>query len=138
MWIVVAVAAVAVALLAGALVLRRPNLIAWSLAALGGEYAVWLTERGVSVDTRAPLYGAVLLLVAELAYECIDSSTVPVEPELYARRALQLAGLALAAVVVGALVLAASAVPLGGGVALTAVGVAAATLAVVTIVRMAR
>jgi hypothetical protein len=129
---------VAVALLAGALVLRRPNLIAWSLAALGGEYAVWLTERGVSVDTRAPLYGAVLLLVAELAYESIDSSTVPVEPELYARRALQLAGLALAAVVVGALVLAASAVPLGGGVALTAVGVAAATLAVVTIVRMAR
>src|SRR5439155_1333429 len=64
-WAVSAVGAAAVTLLACALALRWPTLLAWSLALLGAEYAVWLTERGGAVDTRSPLYAAGLLLVAE-------------------------------------------------------------------------
>jgi hypothetical protein len=124
-----------VTLLACALALRWPTLLAWSLALLGAEYAVWLTERGGAVDTRSPLYAAGLLLVAELGYEGVDWSFVRVETELHARRGLQLAGLALGALAAGTVVLAAAAVPVGGGVALTAVGVVAAALALLLIVR---
>ena len=137
-WIVGAAGAAAVVLLACALALRWPSLLAWSLALLGGEYAVWLAGRGGAVDARSPLYAAGLLLVAELAYEGLDRSGVRAEPELLARRGLQLAGVALGAVAAGTVVLAAAAIPLGGGVALTAVGVVAATLALLLIARLAR
>lgn len=130
--------AAAVGSLAWALALRWPALIAWSLALLGGEYALWLTERGGAVETRSPLYAAGLLLVAELAYDAVDESSVRAEPELHARRGVQLAGIAVGALAAGTVVLAAAAIPVGGGVALTAVGVVAASLALLVIVRFAR
>jgi hypothetical protein len=127
----------AVGLLACALALRWAALIAWSLAVLGGEYALWLAEHGGAVDTRSPLYGAVLLLVAELAYDGVDRSSVRAEPELHVRRGLQLGGVVVGALAAGTVVLATATIPVAGGVALTAVGVAAATLALLVIVRLA-
>jgi hypothetical protein len=136
-WLVSAAGAAAVALLACALALRRPPLIAWSLAVLGGEYALWLTERGAAVDTRSPLYAAGLLLVAELAHDGIERSRVRAESELYVRRGLYVAGLVVGALAAGTVVMATAAVPVSGGVALTAVGVLAVMLALLVIVRLA-
>jgi hypothetical protein len=137
-WIVAVAGVAGVAMLICALALRRPTLLAWSLAVLGGEYAVWLTERGGSVDTRSPLYAAGFVLVAELAYDSLGAGSVRAQPELHARRALHLVALATGAIVAGTVVLAAAAVPAGGGVALTAVGVAAATLTLLLVVRLGR
>ena len=111
--------------------------IAWSLLLLGAEYGAWLAQRGGEVDTRAPLYAAGLLLTAELAFDGLERTVVRPEAEVSARRGLQLAGLALGAIATGAVVLAAASVPVGGNVALTALGVAAAILALLLITRLA-
>jgi hypothetical protein len=136
-WIVGVLGAAGAALLACALPLRSPALVTWSLALLGGEYALWLTERGGSVDTRSPLYGAGLLLVAELAHEGAVRSSVGAERELSFRRGLQLAGLVVGALAAGTVVMATAALPVTGGAALTAVGVIAAVLALLVIARLA-
>jgi hypothetical protein len=135
---VAAVGGLAVLLLAFGLVLRWVTPIAWALLLLGAEYGAWLVQRGVEVDTRAPLYAAGLLLTAELAFDGLERTVVRPEAEVAARRGLQLAGLALGAVVTGAVVLAAATLPVGGNVALTAIGVAAAVLALSLIVRLAK
>jgi hypothetical protein len=135
---VAAIGGSAVALLAFSLVVRWTTPLVWSLALLGAEYGAWLTERGADVDTRAPLYAAGLLLVAELAFDGIERRIVPAEPELVARRGLQLAGLGLGSVALGAVVLGAATIPLRGNVALTAVGVVAATAALAIVARLSR
>jgi hypothetical protein len=128
----------AVAVLAFSLIVRWPTPLAWSLALLGAEYGAWLTERGADVDTRAPLYAAGLLLVAELAFDGIERRVVPAEPELVARRGLQLAGLGIGSIALGTVVLAAATIPLQGNVALTGVGVVAAIAAVTLVARLAK
>jgi hypothetical protein len=101
--------------------------VPWALAALGGEYAAWIAVRGGDVDTRSPLYGAGLLLVAELAYWAIDRRSIAhAEAELETRRAAMLLVLLAVSIAVGAVLLAASSLSLGGGAAVEAVGVAAA------------
>jgi hypothetical protein len=114
-------------------------LVPWALAALGGEYVAWLALRGGGVDTRAPLYAGGLLLVVELAYWALERrSRARPDVELEVRRALRLlAGTALA-MVAGAAVLAASAVSFDGGVALEALGVAAAIAVLVLVAALAR
>jgi len=124
-------------LLALGLALRAPTAVAWSLLLLGAEYGAWLAGRGAEVDTRAPLYAAGLLLTAELAFDGLERSAVRPESEVVARRSLQLAGLALAAITVAAAVLAAATIPVRGSVALTALGVLAATLVLVLVARLA-
>jgi len=136
-WLIAALGGLAVLSLAWALVMRWTTPLAWGLALLGAEYAAWLAARGVDVDTRAPLYAAGLLLTAELAFDGLERSVVRSEAEVVARRGLQLAGLAVGAVAVGSVVLAAATIPVGGSVALTVLGVAAATLALALIARLA-
>jgi hypothetical protein len=135
---VAAIGGLAVVVLAFGLGLRWVTLIAWSLLLLGAEYGVWLAQRGVEIDTRAPVYAAGLLLTAELAFDGLERTVVRSEAEVVARRGLQLAGLALGAIVTGAVVLAAATVPVGGNVALTALGVAAAVAALWLIVRLVK
>jgi hypothetical protein len=126
-----------VIVLAAALVLRLPTLIAPALVLLGGEYAGLFLVRQGTVDARAPLYGAGFLLVAELAFAALELRAGTPEPGLVARRAAVVAGLALGGVLAGAVVLAAAAVPLEGGVALEAVGVVAAVGALLLLGRLA-
>jgi hypothetical protein len=131
-------AAAGVVVLATALAGRRPAPIAWSLALLGGAYAVRLALDGGDVDTLAPLEAAGLLLVAELAYDGLERPVARVPASLVARRLAVVAALAAGTVVLGVAILAIAAIPLGGGVALTAVGVASAAVAFAVLARLAR
>jgi hypothetical protein len=132
---VVGVAGVAV--LAAALALRLPALVAPGLALVGAEYAGLFVVRGDTLDTRAPLYGAAFLVVAELAFAAVELRAGTPEPGLVPRRAAWLVGAAAAGVVVGLVVLAAAAAPLEGGIGLEAVGIAAAVVLVAALGRAA-
>jgi hypothetical protein len=116
--------------------LRRPNLAVLGLVLLGAEYAGLFLVRGSAIDQRAPLYGAGLLVLAELAFTTMERRA-PGNRELALHRVIALAVLAVAAVALGTLVLAFAAVPAGGGVVLHAVGVVAAVALVVLLGRMA-
>jgi hypothetical protein len=109
--------------------------IAWTLALLAAEYAAALAARDAStVDAGAPLVGAGLLVVAELAYWSLERrGPGSEEARLVVRRLAVLGGLALGSVLLGAFVVVVTAAPLGGGFAWDLVGVlaAAGTLAIV-------
>jgi hypothetical protein len=94
---------------------------------LGAEYTVSLFLPEGGVDGGAPLVAAGLLLTAELASWSVELRTpVEAEPLVVARRAALVLAIACGAVPVSAVVLAATALPLGGGVGWDAVGVVAA------------
>jgi hypothetical protein len=137
-WLPATLGSAGVALLAVAVVSRRPAPVAWSLALLGAAYAAHLALDGGSVDTRAPLEAAGLLLVAELAFDSLEQGVARASPELAALRVAVLAGLMVGSIVLGAGILAVAAIPLQGGVVLTAVGVAAAGVALALLALLAR
>jgi hypothetical protein len=120
-----AIGGAGVVVLAAALTLRLPGLIAPALVLLGGEYAGLFLGRAGIVDVRAPLYGAAFFLLAELAFATVELRAGTPEPTLLPRRAAFLAGLALGGIVLGTVVLAAASAPLHGGIPLEAVGVVA-------------
>jgi hypothetical protein len=128
-------AAATVALVFASL-LRRPRLAVGGLVLLGAEYAGYFLVRGATVDQRAPIYGAAFLGVAELTFTAMERRA-PGSPELALFRVIAIAGLAVAAVALGTLVLAFAAIPAGGGVALHAVGVVAAVGLVLLLGRIA-
>src|SRR5262249_51100979 len=132
-----AVGVLACVVLAAALVLRLPPLITPALGLLGAEYAAFFALRGNTVDVRAPLYGAAFLLVAELAFATLELRAGKPEAGLVARRVAILVMVALGGVLAGALILAAAAAPLNGGVALEAVGLVAAVGLLVGLGRVA-
>jgi hypothetical protein len=135
--VVAIVGGLGVAVLAAALILRLLPLITAGLALLGAAYAVLFALRGGTIDVRAPLYGAALLVVAELAFASVELRAGRAEPALAARRAATLVLVAAGAVVTGLVVLAVAATPLDGGVGLEAVGVAAAVALLVALGRVA-
>lgn len=112
-------------------------LVTPALALLGAEYAAFFVVRGDTIDVRAPLYGAAFLVVAELAFAALELRAGTPEPGLVARRAALLVAVAAGGVVTGLIVLAAAAAPLGGGVALEAVGIVAALALFVALGRTA-
>jgi hypothetical protein len=121
--------------LAASLALGWSSGIAWTLALLAGEYAAALAVRDAStVDAGAPLVGAGLLVVAELAYWSLERrGPGSEEARLVVSRLAVLGSLALGSVLLGAFVVVVTAAPLGGGLAWDLVGVlaAAGTLAIV-------
>ncbi|MBA2359305.1 MAG: hypothetical protein H0V84_12865 [Actinobacteria bacterium] len=122
-------------LVSAALAAGMIGLLPWGVASLGGEYVAWLLVRGGEVDDRAPLYAGGLLLVAELGYWSLEHRGVAVsETPLTVRRLLTVALAVSCSVVLGAALLGASAVELGGGVVLELAGVLGAlgVLALVT------
>jgi hypothetical protein len=136
-----AIAVAAVLLLAAALVGGWPALLPWSLVLLGTAYVVSLELRPDegTIDAAAPLVGAGLLALAELAYWSLElRGPGREERRLLARRGAALVGLALLSLLLGTLVVTLTAVPLGGGAAWDAVGVAAAAAALALILRLAR
>jgi hypothetical protein len=137
-WLPGILAAGGVALLAVALAWRRSAPIAWSLALIGGAYAARVALGAGNADTLAPLEAAGLLLVGELSYESIERRLVPIPEDLLARRVGLLAALVASVIALGALLLMVAAIPLKGGVALTAVGVSAAAVAFTLLARLAR
>ena len=131
--------AIAVALLAGGLWLRRTGVVPAAVALLGLEYASLLTLEDLPLDQRAPLYAAGLLAVAELSYWSLElRAAVTDEPGSHWRRAAFLAWLCLLTLALGAALLALVDVSAGGGLALEAVGALAAAGALALIAALAR
>jgi hypothetical protein len=128
---------IAVGTLAAGLGLRRAQLIVWALVLLGADYAVWLELGTHALDQRAPIVAAGLLLTAELAFDSLEPEIGSLASTAVLARAIALSVVILASVGIGAVVLAASSVPLSGGIALTGVGVAAAVCALALIARLA-
>jgi hypothetical protein len=113
--------------------------VPWAVLVLGAAYTVSLFLPKGRVDVAAPLVAACLLLTSELACWSVELRT-PVEAErgLILRRAGLLAAVCAVTLPVGVVVLAATELPLGGGVAWDAVGVVAALGAVGIVAALAR
>jgi hypothetical protein len=127
-WLALAAGALAMSLLAVGLAARSGPLLGWGLAALGGEYGVLFTAEGRALDELTPLYAGALVLVAELAFWSIERRVSAwSEPTLVERRLARLATTTIGAAGVAAVVIVAAAASSGGGgIALEAIGVAAA------------
>jgi hypothetical protein len=134
-----AIGLVAVLFLVIALVGRKEGLLPWAFVLAGAEYAVFLVIREGSIDGWAPIYGAGLLLVAELAYWSIERR-VPGSPGegLTFRRATLVVAVCVGAGGVGGLILAIAELSVRGGLWLEALGVAAAVGALALLARLAR
>jgi hypothetical protein len=126
-WVAVGLGALALTLLAGGLVARWAQPVGWGLAILGAEYAVHFAAKGRALDELTPIYAAGLMLAAELAYWSVERRVAAwSESKVLVRRLVFLAGSCGGAATVAALVIVIASASSGGGVALKAVGVAAA------------
>jgi hypothetical protein len=127
----------AVLLLCVALALPFPSLVPWPLVALAGAYALRLG--GGDVDQSAPIYAGGLLAVAELAYWSVELRGRAHDAErLTERRATLIAALTLLSVAAGGLVLAATSIEIGSGIAIDLLGVAAAVGSLAVVAALAR
>ena len=126
--------AFAAAMLLAALALRAAALVPWAVALTGGEYAASLALAGGGIDPLAPLYAGMLFVLAETAYWATVRETVRAERTVTIRRLSTVLVSAGVAVLAAAMLLVQADVPLDRGIALEALGVAAAaaTLAIVT------
>ena len=136
-WLFAGIAVLALAVLAVGMVLRRAMLLLWALVLLGGSYALWLGLGTHALDQRMPIVGAGLLLTAELAFDALEPEVGRPEANVLLARTIALVLLVLSAVAAGAVVLLMAAVPLSGGVVVTALGAVAAVLALALITRLA-
>jgi hypothetical protein len=117
----------AAALLAVGLVLRWPILIPAAVCVLATPYVAALGFEIDGIDTRAPLVAALLFAVAELAYWSLElRGTIADEPGTYLRRVALLAGLAVATIAGGTVVLAVVGAIAARGTAIDLLGAAAA------------
>jgi hypothetical protein len=83
-----------------------------------------------------PIVGAGLLLTAELAFDALEPEVGRPEANVVLARAIALVLLVLVAVAAGAVILVLAAIPVGGGVVITALGAVAAVLALGLITRL--
>jgi hypothetical protein len=130
-----AAGALAVALLLLGLVFRWAGPLPWAYACAGAGYAGFLFIQGEAIDPVAPLYGAGLLLSAELAYWSFER---PIHGSLRERRAALILGGCLAGGGIGGLLLTFAELSVHGGLGLEVLGVAAAVATLSLIARLAR
>jgi hypothetical protein len=125
--------------LAVGLLLRVHTVVPASIVLIGGEYALVLSVDDSSLDTRAAVVAAGLLVTAELAYWSLElRAEITDEPGSYARRLSVLALLGLGALTLSGLLVAA--VDLAGreGLAVEIAGATAAFAAVALLWSLAR
>ena len=135
----VRLAALAFLSMVAALVLGWSPLVAISVGLVGAAYATHLALDDPSLDGKAPLLGAGLLLAAELGYWSLEErGRVADEPGEAFRRLGLLIGLAFAALAAGAALLVVSDLARAGGLAVDLVGAAAAAAALLVVVLFAR
>jgi hypothetical protein len=126
-------------LLLYALLRRVDEVMPWPIVLLGIAYAIPLFVRGSGIDEGAPLVGAGLLLCSELAAWSFDERwRITAERAVVAARGTAVALLVLGALGASGLVLALAAAPIGGGLAWTALGAAAAVGVVGLAARLGR
>jgi hypothetical protein len=127
-----------VLLLAG-LLLRVPTMIPAAIAVLGSAYAALLAVDGGVLDPRAPVLGAALFAIAELAYWSLElREAVADEPGTSLRRLGLLSGLTLGALALGELLLVLVDLGERGGIAIEAAGVVAAVGALAIVAASSR
>lgn len=139
--LVVGVRLVAVGLLAlmAAVVLGWSSLVAVSLVLLGSAYAVHFALDDPTLDTRAPVVAAGLLLAAELAYWSLEQlQRVRTESREQLRHLAVVAALGLGGLFVGAVLLAVADVVHTRGLAVDLFGAVAAASALLLLVLIAR
>jgi hypothetical protein len=136
-WLLWIVAALALLTLVVGLGWRHPPLFLWALALIGVQYASWLEIGTHALDQRAPVVGAGLLLTAELAFDSLEPELGPSTSTAALARLIVIAAVLLVSVGVDAIVLGATSIPVGGGIALTAVGVTAAVMALGLVFKLA-
>jgi hypothetical protein len=128
---------VALVLLALGVAWPLPSLLPWPVAILAGTYA-WKLGHG-GIDQWTPVFAGGLLAVAELAYWSIELRGRWQDAErLTERRAALIAVLALAALAASGLVLAATSLRIGSGIATDLLGIAAAVAALAVVAALAR
>ena len=112
------------ALLALGLLTRKGAPVTAGLALVGAGYGLSLVGKGL--DPWACLFAGGLVAVAELAYWALEpGAAVRIGRAATARRAVLSGSIALAAVLIGALLLAVVSAPVRGGAALGVLGVTA-------------
>lgn len=105
--------------------------VPWAVVVLGAAYtgSLFLPEQGV--DRHAPLFAAGFVLLAELAYWTLElRAPISPEPGMLEQRAALVVAVGLGALVLATVAVAATLVPLGGGVLADMLGVLAAIGAV--------
>ena len=131
--------AVGVLVLVAAVVLGWSSLVAASVVLIGSAYAVHLALDDPTLDTRAPLLAAGLLLAAELAYWSLEErQNVRTEARDQLRHLAAVVALALGGLFVGAVLLAVADVARTRGLAVDLLGAAAAATALLLLVLVAR
>jgi hypothetical protein len=126
-------------LLLFALLRHVDDAVPWAIVLLAGAYAIPLFVRGNGIDEGAPLVGAGLLLCSELAVWSFDERwRIKAERAVVIARGTAVALLVLAGLGASALVLALAAAPIGGGLAWTVLGAAAAVVVVGLAARLSR
>jgi hypothetical protein len=113
--------------------------LAFGVALVGAEQAVWLARGPDALDPWTPLYAGAFLLVAELAWWSLEER-VPAWAERGAApgRLLTVLFACVGGSIVAALVVLAAGAPIHGGFALELAGVLAATAALAVVAAVAR
>jgi hypothetical protein len=124
--------------LVAGLVRRETVPVGACLAGLGAAWSVSAWTRGFDPPAATSLVAAALVVAAELAFAALEQTPVADEGELVARRAAGIFGRAVGALALTAVLLTALALPARGGLALEAVGVAAAVGTLALLVALAR
>jgi hypothetical protein len=106
---------------------------------LAGEYVLSLYTRDTTFDPLAAVYGAALLLTAELAYWSLENRT-PTRDEdgIQANRLLAIITVVTASLCVGLIATMAALAPVSGGLILTILGTGAAVASFVWLAVTAR
>ncbi len=127
-------------MLAVGLLARRPGLLSVAVAGLGLEYAAALLVGADGLlGMLAPVEGAALLVVAELAYWSVGPTTRrAARAGVGARKLAGVATLALVSLAVDGVLFAASTAHLGGGLVLLAAGFAGAAATLSTVALLGR
>jgi len=125
--------------LVAAVVLGWSSLVAASLVLLGSAYAVHLALDDPTLDTRAPVVAAGLILAAELAYWSLEElQRVRTEAREHLRHLAVVAALGLGGLFVGAVLLAVADVARTRGLAVDLFGAGAAAAALLLLVLVGR
>lgn len=135
-WLTLGSGALGLVLLAGGLATGWGPLVGWALGMFGAQYALIISAQGRSFDEATPIYAAEFFLVGELAFWSVERRVAAwTEPWLLLRRLAYVGGACAGAAGVAGALLVAAAMSRGGGIALEALGVAAAvgTLALLTL-----
>jgi hypothetical protein len=132
-WLVAGIAAAGCVVTALALVVRRALLVPWGIALVGAAYALFLRLRGGAVDANAVYVAAALVAAAELAFMSLRPAVPAADWRARWDGLVRVVVVALATLVAGEVILAASG-SATGGLVMEGFGVAAAVVAVAVVV----